>query len=168
MVTMRSSTWSPLTTKTRLVPPVVCTAAAGTSTAGVCAGCSIRAVAKRPGFSSLSGLGTTASTRQRALVGLERGRDEADRAGELAAGIGVDLEGDRRADRDRRHELLGHGQLHAQRVDAHDDGDLHALGDVVADRDEPLGDQAGNGARTTVSASALCASATRARAACSA
>ena len=58
-------------------------------------------------------------------------------------GIGVDLEIHRRADRNRRDELLGNRQLHAQRIDAHHDGDLDAFGDVVARRDETLSDQSG-------------------------
>ena len=62
VVTIRSSTWSPLTTYTRLVPAMVCTADAGTSTPGVRAGCSMRAVANRPGFSTAFGFGTIAST----------------------------------------------------------------------------------------------------------
>src|SRR5437868_15486226 len=45
--------------KTRLVPDVVCTAAAGMTTPGVFAGCSMRAVAKKPGFRSPLALGTS-------------------------------------------------------------------------------------------------------------
>ena len=61
VVTIRSSTWSPLTTKTWLVPALVCTAPAGTRIAGVGFGCWTRAVAKKPGLSSFFGLGTSAS-----------------------------------------------------------------------------------------------------------
>src|ERR1043166_2454072 len=50
--------------------------------------------------------------RQRALVGLERRRHVADLALELAAGIRVDVEVDRRSDGHRRDELLGNRQLH--------------------------------------------------------
>ena len=49
---------------------------------GVLSGCSMRAVANSPGFSSPPGFGDDGLDGQRALVGLERGRDVADRARE--------------------------------------------------------------------------------------
>ena len=58
---MRSSARSPAITNTRAVPATVRTAAAGTTMPGVAPASSMRAVAKNPGFSRPSGLGTTAS-----------------------------------------------------------------------------------------------------------
>ena len=60
-------------------------AAAGTSTPGVRAGCSMRAVANRPGLSSPFGVRHDRLDRQRALIGLERRRDVLHSALELAA-----------------------------------------------------------------------------------
>src|SRR5262249_4940037 len=63
--------------------------------------------------------------RERALLGLQSGRHVLDRSLELAAGIRVHLEVHRLAGSHRRDSLLRHGQLHAQRVHAHHDRDLH-------------------------------------------
>ena len=106
--------------------------------------------------------------RQRALIDADRRRDEADRGGELLAGIGVDGQAHRLSDLDLRDRLLGHGELDAQRIDADDRGDPRALGDVVADADRALGDEAGERRPDRRCRRPTCSRATtRARAACS-
>src|SRR5437773_6725391 len=80
---------------------------------------------------------------QRPLIGLERRRHVFDPTLELPSRVRVDLEGHGLADGHHRDELFGNRQAHAQRVHADDCGDFHALGDVIADRCEALGDDGG-------------------------
>ena len=98
----------------------------------------MRALANRPGFSAPPGLGTTASTVSARWLVSRAGETKRTLPSKVRSGIGIDLERHRLAGAHRRDELLGHGQLHPQRIDPHDDGDLHALGHVVADRDHAL------------------------------
>ena len=81
--------------------------------------------------------------RQRALIGAQRRRDELHRRRELLAGIGVDREPDLLTRLDERHGLFRDRQLDAQRIDPHDGRDARAARDVVADADQPLGDDPG-------------------------
>ena len=69
-----------------------------------------------PASARLSAFGTIASTVSARWSACSAGETYLHLALELPAGIGVDLEGDRLARRHRRHGLLGHRQLHAQRV----------------------------------------------------
>ena len=98
---------------------------------------------EEPGLEPAGGFGTTASSVKRARGGGHRRRDVAHLAGERLAGIGIHLEGHRAADGHRRHVLLGHGQLDAQRIDAHHRGHLGAARDVIADRHEAFADDTG-------------------------
>ena len=107
--------------------------------------------------------------RQRALVGL---RSEGDTKRTFAvnvfAGIGVDGQPHGLSGLDQRQRLLRDRQLDAQRIDPHDRGDLRAASSrsrpTLTSRSATMPE---NGARTTVSAAALRARSTRARAACS-
>ena len=135
---------SPVTTNTRLVPADVCTARPARARAGVAFGLLDPRGREQPGLQLAVGIRHDGFDR-RARAG--RPRATATRIGSVPsnvpAGIRIHLEVDGLTDADGRDELLGNGQLHAQRIDAHDDRDLHAPGDVIADRDQPLGDQAG-------------------------
>ncbi len=100
-------------------------------------------MAKKPGFSRAVGVRGNRLDRQRALIRAQRGRHELDRGSELLARIGVDRQPHRLADLDQRDGLFGHRQLDAQRIDPHHRGDASPARDVVADADQPLGDQPG-------------------------
>ena len=103
----------------------------------------IRAVANMPGFSRPSAFAATASTVSARWSARRLGETKRMRGVERLAGVGIDGQRHRQTDLDQRDRLFGHRQLEAQRIDPDDRRDLRAAGDVVADADDALRDQAG-------------------------
>ena len=92
----RSSTRSPTTTNTRLAVAVFCTAVAGNQQRRRLRGLLDAGGGEESRLQAAVGVGHDRLDDQRARVGVQRRRDEAHLADERLAGIGVDLEGQRR------------------------------------------------------------------------